>query len=238
MAAQDTEFEHIVQDGGSADGTGALVSEFAARYPVTFHQEKDAGIYDAVARGMAKAKGDILCWLGSDDIYLPWTLSTVARVFERNPDVAWISGLPSLGYAEGRVVKVSPLAPVYLRKHIQMGWHRAGQLGFLQQETMFWRRSLWEEAGGADTIRRYRYAGDYHLWKAFAGLAELRTVSSVLAVFYSSPTQVSARLRGAYCEEAECSDAGMEAAPWGKLLNRAVSVLCNRRVIRPEEGLT
>lgn len=236
IAASTVPYEHIIQDGGSTDSTSVVVREHATSAALRWFQEPDSGIYDAVAKGMAKAEGDILAWLGADDYYLPWTLSTVARVFARNPDVAWIIGLPALGFPGG-VVKVAPLAPVYLRSNIRRGWHRAGQLGFLQQEAMFWRRSLWEQACGAETIRRYRYAGDYHLWKAFAGLADLRTVSSVFAVFSSSATQVSARMRGAYCEEAGCPSNSMEAAPWGKVLNRGVSVLCNRRVIRPEEGL-
>src|SRR5207302_6546791 len=84
MAKQQARFEHIVQDGGSQDGTVELVKRFETLYNVRVHQEADSGIYDAVAKGMSKAKGDILCWLGADDYYLPWALATVEAIFGRN----------------------------------------------------------------------------------------------------------------------------------------------------------
>ena len=43
--------------------------------------EKDNGQYDAISKGFAMATGDILCWLNSDDIYFPWTMRVVARIF-------------------------------------------------------------------------------------------------------------------------------------------------------------
>ena len=235
MAGQDAAFEHIVQDGLSTDGTAALVGEYAGRYPVTFHAEKDAGIYDAVSRGMAKAKGDILCWLGSDDIYLPWTLSTVEAVFKARPDIQWITGIPAWRLAGGRLVRVSPLAPVFLRGAIAAGWQRTGRLGFLQQESMFWRRSLWEAVGAPELIRRYRLAGDYHLWRAFARQTRLHTVATVLAALTLSEEQASHRLAREYLLEAggDGRDTTRTAAWWGRLLNRCVAIGCQGRVLRP-----
>jgi len=114
---QQADFEHIIQDGGSADGTAELVARYACRYDLRFHQERDSGMYEGVLRGMARARGDILAWLGADDFYMPWTLSTVEHMFARYPEVDWIIGLPALGYQNNRIVKVVPLAPVYLVLH-------------------------------------------------------------------------------------------------------------------------
>ncbi|MCX6925514.1 MAG: glycosyltransferase, partial [Verrucomicrobia bacterium] len=133
MASQQADFEHIVQDGGSTDSTAELVARYASRYDVRLYQERDSGIYEGVLRGMARARGDILAWLGADDLYMPWTLSTVEHVFARHPEVDWIIGLPALSYQNNRIVKVVPLAPVYLRSFIRCGWYRPGQLGYLQQ---------------------------------------------------------------------------------------------------------
>ena len=117
MSMQQADFEHIIQDGGSADGTAELVARYACRYDLRFHQERDSGMYEGVLRGMARARGDILAWLGADDFYMPWTLSTVEHMFARYPEVDWIIGLPALGYQNNRIVKVVPLAPVYLVLH-------------------------------------------------------------------------------------------------------------------------
>ena len=237
MAKQQAQYEHIVQDGGSTDGTLELVQRYAPGYNLRIYQEEDTGMYDAISKGICKSTGDILGWLGADDYYLPWTLGTVESIFRQHPAVDWIIGLPAFGYDDGRIVKVNPLAPIYQQNCIRLGWHCAGRLGFLQQEAMFWRRSLWDKANAAGVISAYKYAGDYHLWRAFAEHAELYTVSSVLAVFNHSPSQISARLRSAYLEEVGHHSSHMEAAWWGKLFNRTLSILANHRVLRPELGL-
>ena len=236
LSVQKADFEHIVQDGGSNDGTGGIVASYSSEYPVSFHQEPDKGIYDAVANGMSKANGDILAWLGAGDYYLPWTLSTVSSIFEKYPEIDWITGIPAVGSDNGEVVKTVPLAPIYLQLAIKRGWYRDGCLGFLQQESMFWRRSLWEQVNAPQLIRRYRYGGDFHLWKAFAAHSELRTVSSVLAVFSCSIDQTSTRLRGAYLDEVDCGRDVSDATWWGRLFCRLVSIGLNGRLLRPKIG--
>jgi glycosyltransferase involved in cell wall biosynthesis len=245
MAKQQGDFEHIIQDGGSRDGTRAVVERFLGAYRVRFCEEPDNGIYDAVSKGMSKAKGSILAWLGADDYYTPWALSTVEAVFHRFPNIDWIIGIPALGFDNGRRVWVASLAPVYVRALIQRGWYSAGALGFLTQESMFWRRSLWDKVDGSSIIRRYQTAGDYHLWRAFAKYTPLRTVSSILAVFSLSEQQVSNKFIRRYLQEVNPSkpldertvsklDIGPSAT--GKLFNRVVSILCNQTVLRPGFG--
>ena len=228
------EYEHIIQDGLSSDGTLDIVARHSGSGRIRVFSEADSGIYDAVNRGMVKAKGDILCWLGSDDYYLPWTLSTVNYIFDRYPSINWIIGLPTFGFEGGRIVKVNPLAPVYIRRLVRLGCYRAGQLGFLQQEAMFWRRSLWDRAQAPSVILSHGLAGDYHLWRAFAEYSELHTVSTSFAVFSSSPNQASSRFRNRYLKEAGCVGESMEPSQLGKLFNRVTSIVLNRRVIRPD----
>ncbi len=229
------EYEHIIQDGLSSDGTLDIVARLIGSGRIRVFSEADNGIYDAVSRGMAKAKGDILCWLGSDDIYLPWTLSTVEAIFKARPDIQWITGIPAWRLDGGRLVRVSPLAPVFLRGAIAAGWQRTGRLGFLQQESMFWRRSLWEAVGATELIRRYRLAGDYHLWRAFARETRLHTVATVLAAMTLSEEQASNRLARDYLLEAggDGRDTSREPAAWGRFLNRFLAVGLQARVLRP-----
>jgi glycosyltransferase involved in cell wall biosynthesis len=89
VADQGVDHEHLVQDAGSTDGTlDWLVEDRRVQVRV----EKDAGMYDALNRGFARASGDIVAWLNCDEQYLPGALSGVAAFFERHPQVDMVFG--------------------------------------------------------------------------------------------------------------------------------------------------
>lgn len=73
------EYEHIIVDGGSTDGTLSIIRKYEKLYPMKWISEKDNGMYDAIAKGFKLASGDIFCWLNSDDMYMPWTLRAVSN---------------------------------------------------------------------------------------------------------------------------------------------------------------
>ena len=81
---QGVELEHIVQDAGSDDGTLTWLPQDAR---VQAFVETDAGMYDAVNRGLRRATGDILAYLNCDEQYLPGALASVARFFQTHPEV-------------------------------------------------------------------------------------------------------------------------------------------------------
>jgi len=84
VADQQVEVEHIVQDAGSDDGTlDWLLQDRRVRAFV----EKDQGMYDAINRGLDRARGDVLAFLNCDEQYLPGALGTVAAFFEGHPAV-------------------------------------------------------------------------------------------------------------------------------------------------------
>jgi glycosyltransferase involved in cell wall biosynthesis len=205
MAGQSAQFEHLVMDAGSTDNTVALAGSFASRYDLRVISEPDEGLYDAVQKGFSKTCGDVLGWLNAGDAYLGWTLHTVERVFSQHPEVEWITGVPCLYYERARLFAAAQFTPIYLREPIRRGWHDGDRLAVLQQESMFWRRSLWERSGGADVLkgngRRRGLASDYHLWRRFAAHAKLHTVCSPLAAFTISPGQISEKHRAAYCAD-------------------------------------
>ncbi len=81
---QGVEFEHIVQDSCSDDGTQDWLPHDKR---VRAFIEKDSGMYDAVNRGYRRAKGDILAYLNCDEQYLPGALKTVGKFFESHPEI-------------------------------------------------------------------------------------------------------------------------------------------------------
>ena len=84
--------EHIVVDGGSTDGTIELLRSFGSTYNLKWISESDDGMYAAINKGLRLASGTILAYLNSDDTYLPWTIETVAREFERHRSGGFVFG--------------------------------------------------------------------------------------------------------------------------------------------------
>jgi glycosyltransferase involved in cell wall biosynthesis len=89
VADQAAESEHIVQDGGSDDGTLEWLLQDKR---VKVFVEKDQGMYDAINRGLRRASGDILAYLNCDEQYLPGALRTVGDFFEQHPQVDVLFG--------------------------------------------------------------------------------------------------------------------------------------------------
>ena len=81
---QGVEFEHIVQDSCSDDGTQDWLPHDKR---VSAFIEKDSGMYDAVNRGYRRATGDILSYLNCDEQYLPGALKAVQDFFEKHPEI-------------------------------------------------------------------------------------------------------------------------------------------------------
>jgi glycosyltransferase involved in cell wall biosynthesis len=89
VADQGVEVEHVVQDARSDDGT---LDWLLTDPRVRAYSEKDAGMYDAVNRGLRRASGEILSYLNCDEQYLPGALSAVGKYFDRHPEVELVFG--------------------------------------------------------------------------------------------------------------------------------------------------
>ena len=76
-------FEHIVIDGGSTDGTLDIIKKNSENLAF-WSSEKDKGLYDAMNKGIKKSRGDIIAILNADDVYFKNALKTVKKYFEKN----------------------------------------------------------------------------------------------------------------------------------------------------------
>ena len=163
--------EYIVVDGGSADDSRAIIERHATRLH-HWESEPDRGHAHALNKGFARSTGEIMAWLNSDDLYLPWTLRVVAEVFQRFPEVEWIAGVDAWWNERGELTSAQ-VRPRNVYDYL------LGTEHCIQQESVFWRRSLWERAGGR-IDEDLRYMVDTELWCRFFPLAPLHAVECVL----------------------------------------------------------
>ena len=192
--------EYIIIDGGSTDKTIEIIKKYDDKISY-WVSEPDLGMYDAINRGFSIAKGDILAWLNSDDIYFPNTIERVVNVFTNNQCVDWITG--QILYVDKNGTFLGASTPLhYFKPLIKRGLYRGGYLGSIQQESTFWRKSLWISSGGLE--RELAYAGDYNLWTQFAKNANLFFVPTVLAGFRFHEEQKTNNLDKYYLECDSC----------------------------------
>jgi glycosyltransferase involved in cell wall biosynthesis len=163
--------EYIIIDGGSSDHSVAIIKKYASQLTY-WVSEPDRGHGHALNKGFARATGEILAWLNSDDMYTPYSLYTVAEIFDAFPDIHWLMGRHSLWNDRDQQTSTR-----LVRKNTFD--FLTGNYGWIQQESTFWRRSLWERAGG-NINERYRFMVDGELWCRFFPLAELWHVDTVL----------------------------------------------------------
>jgi len=232
LSEQTGDFEHIVMDGGSTDETEAIVRRYEAKYPVQWHTQPDKTLYEGVWNGMQRTKGEIMGYINADDFYLPWTLATVRHIFDQNPGVDWITGIPSWYFEERLVAMTSPIAPVWPQWAIRRGLASTRLLGFPQQESIFWRRTLWEKADPEKLLKSHRYAADYHLWRRFAEFTPLRTVNTVFACFTISQNQISGKFRSKYLEECGIIGDSYEMGLPQRLLSRLIFNLSFNQILK------
>jgi FkbM family methyltransferase len=184
--------EYLVKDGGSSDGTIGLLDRYRERLAVRVG--KDAGQADALNQGFGEASGEIMAYLNGDDLLLPGTLRYVARYFLAHPEVDVVYGHRVLIDENDQEIGRWVLPP-----------HDAGILSwadYVPQETLFWRRRIWERAGGR-VDDSFHFAMDWELLLRFrGGGARFARLPRFLGAFRVHGDQkTSARMRDLGAEE-------------------------------------
>jgi glycosyltransferase involved in cell wall biosynthesis len=146
--------EHLVIDGGSTDGTLAILRRY--EHSLKWVSEPDEGQTQAINKGFKKATGDILAWLNSDDTYLPQTLQTVATFFNLHSEIDVVYGDALITNTAGQILLRRREIP------FDIGVLLWG-LNYICQPTVFIRRSVIDNVGYLDETLHYGMDLEYWL---------------------------------------------------------------------------
>ena len=197
--------EYIIIDGGSTDGSVEIIRKYEP-WLAYWVSEPDAGMYDAINKGFARATGDIMAWSNTDDVYLPHALRTMGTVFEELPEVEWLTSLWKVQWDENSREINRYKVKGFSRKAFYRGRNLLGSNKYasfmIQQQSTSWRKTLWKRAGGR-VDDGLDLAGDFELWARFFKFADLYALDKPLGVFRFQPDQKTATQSQEYLREAE-----------------------------------
>jgi glycosyltransferase involved in cell wall biosynthesis len=176
--------QYAVVDGGSSDRSVEILRHHAGSLHY-WESRPDKGQSEAVNRGFAHTDAPVMAYLNSDDVLLPNALSYVSDFFTENPDVDVIYGHRIVIDASDREIGRWILPP---HDEEALRW-----IDFVPQETLFWRRTVWDRAGGG-LDESLHFAMDWDLLLRFQDVgARFCRVPRFLAAFRHHPTQKTVR---------------------------------------------
>lgn len=193
LLAGRAELEYIICDGNSSDRTVAIIESYASPY-ITIISEPDGGMYDALAKGLQAAAGDIIAYLNAGDYYHRCAFDIVLDLFERK-HVRWLTGY-NMYYNDCSCLTGAELPYRYSRNLFACGFYSDKRfLPFVQQESTFWDASL-NSLIDFGRLAGFRYAGDYYLWLQFSRECDLQIVKGYLGGFRRNTGQLSEDIDG------------------------------------------
>lgn len=170
--------EYIIMDGGSTDETISILKKYAEK--LKWFSEKDKGQSDAINKGLKMATGDIVAWINSDDYYLPGTLQKIAKHFENNKDIKWITGdyliIDETGHEIHSFVRGYKNLVSYFSSFTALSF-----ANYINQPSTFWRKELLDKVGYVN--ESYRYCMDYDLWLRFMRESSPYIIHTPLSAF-------------------------------------------------------
>ena len=165
--------EYIIVDGGSTDGSVATIKKYAPHLAF-YVSEPDRGYVHAINKGLRLATGEIICWLNSDDFYLPGTLRTVAENLAASTGRVAIVGHVMKVYTDGRPPQ--KIIGQYSSLHRLLKFWRGYQM---HQPSIFWRREVFESIGYLNEERDL--IADFDYWVRIGRQFHFNSVDQILS---------------------------------------------------------
>jgi glycosyltransferase involved in cell wall biosynthesis len=146
------DLEYLIFDANSSDGTREILAEYQSRATIVI--EKDKGQADAVNKGLRAARGEVIGWLNSDDVYYPGAAQRVLEELRAHPDADVVYGDADHIDAEDRVME-----PYYIEP---FDYERLKEVCFICQPATFFRKRIVDAQGPLRVD--LRYCMDYEFW--------------------------------------------------------------------------
>lgn len=187
--------EYVIIDGGSTDGSVEIIKRYESQLTYWI-SEKDSGMYDAINKGFSKTTGEVMAWINADDMFYPGSFDIMAELISLSPEIRWFNGKGCCLDEKGRTVKDETIRSFSRYDFLNNDYK------WTSQPSMFWHRSLWDQAGGIDS--NLKYAGDFELQVKFFRYAKLQIVNVLIGGFrIRTENQLSLEHIGDYFTEAD-----------------------------------
>lgn len=171
-ATRDIEVEHVIVDGGSTDGT----VELAQSYGLRVMTGKDRGIFDAINKGSFQSSGELLGFLGADDVLLEHGLETIVRAYRESQRRWVVGGIQWIGeHGESLGGLAAPPTWLPLRGYVCLDWNP------IMHMATYFSREFYSELGGFNVD--YKDAGDFEMFSRALSKAPYARVAQRIACF-------------------------------------------------------
>jgi len=182
--------EYLVVDGGSTDGSVEIIERYAGSL-AWWVSEPDGGQADAINKGFRRARGEVVAWLNSDDLYLPGAVSEAVAALDADPSLSMVFGDAVSIDAAGR--------PFNAQTFGEWGLTELMRFQIICQPAVFMRRSALEQAGLLD--ERFHFMLDHHLWLRIATASPIKHLPRFWAAARYHPAAKNVSQADAFADE-------------------------------------
>lgn len=214
--------EYILIEDGTSEKRHEIIGKYEQH--LTRHVcPANTELCPALNTAFAESHGEIMGWLEPGEMLHLNGLWVIGTVFASFPEVDWITGRPFLFSPSGLPTGIKHLER-WTRKRFLAGGNK-----YIHRDTTFWRRRLWDRAGGALSTE-YGLAGEFEMFVRFFRLARLYSVDALIGGFrthpgYYNPTN-SHRLYNQTCDQiADRELASIKGAYAAKLFRRTTRLM-------------
>jgi glycosyltransferase involved in cell wall biosynthesis len=168
--------DYAIVDGGSTDGSVEIIKKYASALS-WWVSERDSGQAEAINKGLSRARGEVVAWLNSDDLYLPQAIHQAVQALQANPE---------RGFVFGDAITIDPDGqPINELIFGDWGLQELLRFRIICQPAVFMRREILEKTGGLDLNLHYML--DHHLWLRLARQAPIQHIPAFLAAARQHP---------------------------------------------------
>ncbi|MBP9759476.1 glycosyltransferase [Candidatus Dojkabacteria bacterium] len=191
VSQKNANFEVIIQDGGSTDGTLNVIKKYAKKYPslIRYESKKDGGQLDAINKGLLKAKGDIVTFINADDVYEDDAFESVVGHYIENPDALWFAGKCKI--VNDKDQEIAKFWTICKNTLLRLNSHFLLLLtsNYMSQPSIFLTKKAYQKYGPFSGNKKFVY--EYDTWLTLGKVVMPVVINKYLSKFRISEDNIS-----------------------------------------------